>query len=73
MKVIMEFNLPDDDSNYIAASKGLDLYFALLDISEFVRSMYKYDYKHDADTIDYVRERFWDILGERNITLEELD
>ena len=45
MKAILEFTYPDDEDNLRHALHGQDAIFALLDISNQLRS----HFKHDAD------------------------
>ena len=43
MKAILEFTYPDDEDNLRHALHGQDAIFALLDISEQLRTHFKYD------------------------------
>jgi hypothetical protein len=43
MKAILEFNLPDDDSEFNLANKGGKYYCALWEMDQWLRSKIKYD------------------------------
>jgi hypothetical protein len=60
MKATIEFNLPEEDYEFKRAVKALDMACVLWDIMNHVR-------KNDLDN-----EKFYDIMSEHNIDLEDL-
>lgn len=43
MKAILEFNLPEDNDEYILTTRARNLYISLYDISQKIRAFDKYD------------------------------
>jgi hypothetical protein len=71
MKAILEFNLPDDQSDFDLAIKALDMRIALDGIREYLRGKVKYD-NHDEkkwEAYNEVYEHFFEILNDNNIKL----
>ena len=48
MKAILEFNLPEDREEYVAASKGMEWALLVLDIDQFIRNKIKYEQDRDG-------------------------
>jgi hypothetical protein len=76
-KAILEFNLadPDDATDYIRANKALDMAIALWDIDQYLRAETKYNEELTQDAYDALataREKFYQILNERNINMDEI-
>ena len=71
MKAILEFELPDDQEAFAAATKASDLLFALNSISNELRSRAKYGHGDDAKYFQEFREwmhqevpdSIWELLG----------
>jgi hypothetical protein len=62
MKAILEFNLPEDQSDYIFASKGYEFWECLWDINNEMRSIIKHDDKASDDVValaEKVREMIY--------------
>jgi len=57
MKAILEFNLPDDKSDFYIASRASEMHSALLEIQDYLRDKRKYT---DEKTIDL--EEFTDFF-----------
>jgi hypothetical protein len=78
MKAILEFDLnePDDVEAHKRAVKALDLVIALWDIDQYLRSSLKYSSdgltEDQYKVLDETREKFHDILRDRNISFDEL-
>lgn len=78
MKAILEFDLnqEDDDVAHKRAVKALDLCIVLWDIDQYLRSQTKYapdDMPEEAyNALDKAREKFYEIMNERNVSLDEL-
>lgn len=83
MKVIMEFQLPDEQEEFNTASKGADYKLALWDVAQEVfRPARKHGYsearindalalcnEHGEDLIGELEKKFYDILHNYNIQL----
>jgi len=63
-KVIIEFNLPEDQTEYQTSIKGGDYYCALFDIAMRIRETSKYDKEPISS------EEFYNILYSYDITLD---
>ena len=48
MKVILEFNLPEDKEEYDTASKGMDWALVAWHIDDFIRNKIKYEQDRDG-------------------------
>ena len=64
-KVIMEFNLPDEQSEYYMATNGSKFHSVLWDVTQQVREKWKYGSKSEC-TWDEVWELLWDIYKNNN-------
>lgn len=77
-KAKLEFDLtdPDDKVEYDRANKALDLCLALWDVEQYLRSKTKYapdDMPDEVyDALSKARDEFYNILNERNISLDNL-
>jgi hypothetical protein len=74
MKAILEFNLPEDQHEWDNAVKADAMYIALWDLSQELRSMWKYQqFKTEEEYIivETIRDKFYEILSEHNITLDK--
>lgn len=61
----LEFNLPEEKSEFNIANKAGDYYCALWDMQEFLRSKLKYEELTEVEEKVYteVREKFFEIVG----------
>ena len=74
MKAILEFKLPDDQSEYELAVNAPKMYNALWDIKQLIRSKLK----HNSDSLtdaelkqwEIMKDEFYLILDEQNIQLD---
>ena len=48
MKAILEFELPEDREEYVAASRGMDWALLAWDIDKFIRNKIKYEQDRDG-------------------------
>jgi len=48
MKAILEFNLPEDREEYVAASRGMEWALLVWHIDEFIRNKIKYEQDRDG-------------------------
>lgn len=76
-KAILGFNLPEEKDDFTAATKGMDYYLCLWDLHTWLRNQLKYNGNTWAEMNGYevvqnVRDKFFEILGERNCSLEDI-
>jgi len=74
MKATLEFNLPDDQHEFDLAVQSGNMYAALWDISQELRTMWKYkEYQSEEEyaLVDSIRDKFYEILNEHNINLNQ--
>ena len=76
MKATLEFDLedPDDIVSHIRSVKALDLSICLTEIRQELRSKLKYEdlSDHDTNLYECMQEKFFEILEDNNINLDEL-
>lgn len=76
MKSTLEFNLDDIDDRraHLRAVKSLDLAICLNDIKEVIRRELKYEdlSEHDYAIYEKIQKKFYEILEEYNINLDEI-
>ncbi len=70
----LEFNLPDDSDEHRAAFEGMRARLALHDVAEQLRERIKYGIPSNVKTIEDayqgIREMFYDVLDQHDISLE---
>ena len=77
MEAFLKFNLPDDQDSFTLATKGSNYWNCLLDLDEWLRNELKHNddywagYKGDL-TLEKVRQRFFEILDDRNCSLDDV-
>lgn len=72
MKVILEFNLPEDKEDHKHALKGFEYQLAICDIFEVLRQKRKYDDTLTEDQyklLEELREKFVDVLNDYEINI----
>ena len=70
MKAILEFNLPDDNEDFILASSALRWYQAVYEFDQHLRSRLKYEegLSDEADKIlSDTRDKLREIMSENNV------
>ena len=70
MKAILEFNLPDDQFEHIAAVKAMDMYCLMSDTLEKIRDMNKHDPNingEQANALDQLRDYILDEMKSRDL------
>lgn len=77
MKAYLEFELPEDQDQFKQYSKAPELVFALFDIKEELRKLWKYKYVDSNNLIEQkIAEECYDlvndILDHNNINLDDL-
>ena len=68
MKAILEFNLPEDEEQFIVASKSMDWALLVWDLDQMLRKLVKYhpeEYDHKA--LDHIREEIHNIMEEKGL------
>ena len=73
MKATLEFNLPDDQNEFDLAIQGSKMYLALWDISQELRTLWKYEELSDEEwkMVERIRDKFYEILDENQIKLDK--
>jgi hypothetical protein len=74
MKATIEFNLPEDKYEWENAIRADAMYCALWDLSQELRTMWKYqEYKTNEEyaIVDSIRDKFYEILNEHSINLNK--
>ncbi len=75
MKAILEFNLPEDQSDFDLAVNGAKAQVALLEMDQWLRAQYKYmpdeEYSEDKyETFEKCRDHLRDIMFENRVKFE---
>ena len=75
MKATLEFNLPEDQSDFDLAVNGAKAQSALWEMDQWLRSQYKYmsdeEYSEDRyETYEKCREKLREIVYENGINFE---
>ena len=75
MKATLEFNLPEDQSDFDLAVNGAKAQLALWEMDQWLRSQYKYmpDEKYSKDryeTYEECREKLREIIFENGVKFE---
>ena len=73
MKVTLKYNLPDDQFEFESAVKSTKMYFALTEIKEELRAIWKYEElkENQFEMVERIREKFFEILTENEINLDK--
>lgn len=77
MKATLEFNM-DEFEDVVAhkrAIKSLDVLLVLYDFDQHLRSELKYNEnlsEEEFEKLDKLREKLYEIMNERNVSLDEL-
>ncbi len=75
MKAILEFNLPEDNTEFELATNASKMYSVLWDMDQWLRAEYKYmpDEKYSEDKYNayyQAREKLRELLLENNVNLD---
>jgi hypothetical protein len=75
MKAHLIFNLPEDRSEFEDASRAGEIRGVIYDLDEWLRSQIKYS-SHDwspvaVETLQVVRDKLYELAGERNVVIWE--
>ena len=73
MKAKLIFNLPEDQAEFDFAVQGSNMYSALWDISQELRTLWKYEELTDEEfkIVEKIRNKFYEILDENQIKLDK--
>ena len=72
MKATIEYNLPDDQFEFDKAVKSMKMFFALTEIKDELRAIWKYEElkENQFEMVERIREKFFEILTENEINLD---
>jgi len=72
MKATLKYNLPDDQFEFDSAVKSMKMFFALTEIKDELRSIWKYEElkENQFAMVERIREKFFEILQENEINLD---
>ena len=72
MKATLEFNLPDDQTEYEVAIQAPRVQSFLFEFSQQLRTWYKYhhDFKNADDALNKIRDEFYRLLNEHNVNID---
>ena len=72
MKATLKYNLPDDQFEFDNAVKSTKMFFALTEIKDELRSIWKYEElkENQFEMVERIREKFFEILQENEINLD---
>ena len=72
-KIKMTFNLPEDQAEFDFAIQGSKMYSALWDISQELRTLWKYEELSEEEwkMVERIRNKFFEILDENQIKLDK--
>ena len=70
-KVILEFNLPEEQEEFKTATSATDMSLTLWDFAQFLRQKIKYEELSESDYAVYesVREKLYEIANEHNVEI----
>ena len=73
MKATLEYNLPYDQAEFDFAIQGGNMYSALFDISQELRTLWKYEEldEKEWDIVERIRNKFFEILDDHQIKLDK--
>jgi hypothetical protein len=73
MKAQLTFNLPEDQAEFDFATQGSNMYSALWDISQELRTLWKYEElkQEEWDMVERIRNKFFEILEDHQIKLDK--
>jgi hypothetical protein len=73
MKAKIIFNLPEDQAEFDFATQGGNMYSALWDISQELRTLWKYEElkQEEWDMVERIRNKFFEILEDHQIKLDK--
>lgn len=75
MKGILEFNLPDEESEFKVASVAVEWALVVLAIARELRKFTKYGHKFATveEALEHIKGFLYEELGDRYLSLDEID
>ena len=74
MKAILEFNLPDDNQEFVLANNALNFWSVLWELDQDLRAKTKYasdDLPQDKyDAYEEVRDKLRELMSEANVSFD---
>jgi hypothetical protein len=72
MKVLLRFDLPEDQHEYDVATQAPKVQSFLWDFSEQIRSWQRnhHDFKSANDALDKIRDEFYRLLNKHNVNID---
>jgi hypothetical protein len=72
MKGKLEFNLPEEQSEFEAAVKSLDWKYSVLEIDQFLRNKLKHghEYKTPDEALEETRKQLRNLILDNNLNLD---
>jgi hypothetical protein len=72
MRAILEFQLPDDNSEFRSAIQAVNLESACWQYTQYLRNKLKYEQLTDEQYKAYedARSKFWEFMAEYNIKID---
>ena len=72
MKATLKYNLPDEQFEFESAVKSMKMFFALTEIKDELRAIWKYEElkENQFEMVERIREKFFEILQENEINLD---
>lgn len=71
MKAKLEFDLPEEHTEFELAAHALDWYMITADLMEWIHSTLQYETEGlDAATLEEVKKQIRNLLSESNLTLD---
>ena len=73
MKAVLKFNLPEDQAEFDFATQGGKMYSALHELSQELRTLWKYEELNEQewDMVERIRNKFYEILDDHQIKLDK--
>lgn len=70
MKKILEFNYPEDESEFVLHNSGPDMAIVLTDMDNYLRAKVKYEDLPEEKQMIYqeVRDKLIDLMNERGVS-----
>jgi hypothetical protein len=71
MKAVLEFNLPDEQEDYMMAQNGNKYLYVLQDLDNYLRGLLKYTELSEEvyEALSNTRSKLNELLNERNVQL----
>ena len=72
MDATLKYNLPEDQFEFESAVKSTKMFFALTEIKDELRAIWKYEElkENQFEMVERIREKFFEILQENEINLD---